>query len=346
MPATENPVARVAVDVPLAHLDRPFDYLVPEAMSQTAVPGCRVRVRFAGRKVDGFVLDRRAASEHSGTLTPLTRVVSAESVLAPEVARLAGLVADRYAGTTADVLRLAVPPRHARAEREAAGMPGRPAAQPGEHAPAAEAVDSRANLTVGLGAGVRPAAEAVRSVASSAGGSGPAGVGQAAGVGDSGVVATGAAGDSGVDAAGAVGDSGVDAAGTVGESGVGLATGILEWGRYASGPAFIAALTRGRSPRAVWAALPGPEHWAAAIAVAVDAALSSGRGALVVLPDKWDIARLDSALARQLGSGRHVALTAELGPAERYRRFLTVRRGQVKAVIGTRAAAFAPVADL
>ena len=335
MPATENPVARVAVDVPLAHLDRPFDYLVPEAMSQTAVPGCRVRVRFAGRKVDGFVLDRRAASEHSGTLTPLTRVVSAESVLAPEVARLAGLVADRYAGTTADVLRLAVPPRHARAEREAAGMPGRPAAQPGEQAPAAEAVDSRANLTVGLGAGVRPAAEAVRSVASSAGGSGAAGVGQAAGV-----------GDSGVDAAGAAGDSGVDAAAAVGESGVGLATGIPEWGRYASGPAFIAALTRGRSPRAVWAALPGPEHWAAAIAVAVDAALSSGRGALVVLPDKWDVARLDSALALRLGSGRHVALTAELGPAERYRRFLTVRRGQVKAVIGTRAAAFAPVADL
>ena len=335
VPATENPVARVAVDVPLAHLDRPFDYLVPEAMSQTAVPGCRVRVRFAGRRVDGFVLDRLAASEHSGTLTPLTRVVSAESVLAPEVARLAGLVADRYAGTTADVLRLAVPPRHARAEREAAGVPGRPAAQPGEQAPAAEAVDSRANLTVGLGAGVRPAAEAVRSVASSAGGSGAAGVGQAAGV-----------GDSGVDAAGAAGDSGVDAAGAVGESGVGLATGIPEWGRYASGPAFIAALTRGRSPRAVWAALPGPEHWAAAIAVAVDAALSSGRGALVVLPDKWDVARLDSALALRLGSGRHVALTAELGPAERYRRFLTVRRGQVKAVIGTRAAAFAPVADL
>ena len=56
VPATENPVARVAVDVPLAHLDRPFDYLVPDAMSQTAVPGCRVRVRFAGRQVDGLSL--------------------------------------------------------------------------------------------------------------------------------------------------------------------------------------------------------------------------------------------------------------------------------------------------
>jgi primosomal protein N' (replication factor Y) len=276
VPAIENPVARVAVDVPLAHLDRPFDYLVPEAMSQTAVPGCRVRVRFAGRQVDGFVVDRRAASEHSGTLTPLTRVVSAESVLAPEVARLAGLVADRYAGTTADVLRLAVPPRHARAEREAAGVPGQPAGPPGEQALAAEGGDSRAALTIGLGeSGVGPAAEAVRSRASSPGGSGAAGVGQAAGVGDSGAGATGAAEDAGADATGAAEDSGADAAGAVGEFGVGLATRLPEWGRYANGPSFIAALTRGRSPRAVWAALPGPEHWAAAIAVAVDAALRS-----------------------------------------------------------------------
>ena len=45
--AASLPVARVAVDVPLAHLDRPFDYLVPERLTAEAVPGCRVRVRFA-----------------------------------------------------------------------------------------------------------------------------------------------------------------------------------------------------------------------------------------------------------------------------------------------------------
>src|SRR6201992_3008757 len=31
-PAADRPVAKVAVDIPLAHLDRPFDYLVPERM--------------------------------------------------------------------------------------------------------------------------------------------------------------------------------------------------------------------------------------------------------------------------------------------------------------------------
>jgi primosomal protein N' (replication factor Y) len=41
-----------------------------------------------------------------------------------------------------------------------------------------------------------------------------------------------------------------------------------------------------------------------------------------------------------------VALTAELGPAERYRRWLTVRRGRARVVVGTRSAAFAPVSQL
>ncbi len=118
-PAAVDPVARVLVDVPLAHLDRPFDYLVPEKFSETCQPGVRVKVRFAGQDVDGFVVERVAESEHPGRLHPLRRVVSPELVLTPEVADLTGLVARRYAGARADVLRLAVPPRHATAEAEA-----------------------------------------------------------------------------------------------------------------------------------------------------------------------------------------------------------------------------------
>ena len=77
------PVARVAVDISLAHLDRPFDYLVPASMDATAVPGCRVRVRFAGQLVDGYLLDRAETSEHQGRLARLERVISPEPVLTP-----------------------------------------------------------------------------------------------------------------------------------------------------------------------------------------------------------------------------------------------------------------------
>jgi primosomal protein N' (replication factor Y) len=111
----------VVVDTPLAHLDRPFDYLVPEAMDEAAAPGVRVRVRFAGKAVGGWLLERTDATEHGGKLAFLSAVVSAEQVLAPEIARLTRALADHMAGVLPDVLRLAVPPRHARVEREPPG---------------------------------------------------------------------------------------------------------------------------------------------------------------------------------------------------------------------------------
>ncbi|MEU1589934.1 primosomal protein N' [Micromonospora sp. NPDC005710] len=117
-PADGSPVARVCVDVGLAHLDRPFDYLVPAELDEVAVPGTRVKVRFAGQLVDGWLLSRADDSGHTGRLAYLEKVVSPEPVLAPEIVRLARAVADRYAGSLADVLRLAVPPRHARMEKE------------------------------------------------------------------------------------------------------------------------------------------------------------------------------------------------------------------------------------
>lgn len=116
--AEVDPVARVVLDVPLAHLDRAFDYSVPTAMADDVRAGVRVKVRFAGQDVDGFVVERAAASEHGGSLSPLRRVVSAEPVLSPAVADLCRRVAERTAGVSADVRRLAVPPRHATTEQQ------------------------------------------------------------------------------------------------------------------------------------------------------------------------------------------------------------------------------------
>jgi primosomal protein N' (replication factor Y) len=251
--AAELPVARVLVDVPLAHLDRPFDYLVPAKMHESVGPGCRVKVRFAGQDVDGFVLERVEGSEHEGRLTPLRRSVSAEPVLSPAVARLSALVAARYAGTRSDVLRLAVPSRHATTEKRGS-------------APAPV-------FLADVEAAARP------------------------------------------------------------------------WSRYRGGRELVTALAGGATPRAVWSALPGAS-WPALLAQATAATLASGRGALLCVPDHKDVARLDAALTAVLGAGRHVTLTADSGPARRYRSFLAVSRGAVQVVVGTRAAAFAPVRDL
>ncbi|MFH5227010.1 primosomal protein N' [Antrihabitans spumae] len=118
MNAEQLPIARVLPLLPLAHLDREFDYLVPAEFDEAAQPGVRVRIRFAGRLVDGYLLERVPSSDHQGKLGSLDRVVSSERVLTPEIATLATLVAARYAGTRSDVLRLAIPPRHARTENE------------------------------------------------------------------------------------------------------------------------------------------------------------------------------------------------------------------------------------
>src|SRR3954451_1273436 len=257
-PPTVDPVAQVLVDVPLAHLDRPFEYSVPEPMADAAVAGARVRVRFAGQERDGFVLARRAEAEHAGRLAPLRRVVSPEPVLSPQLQRLCRAVTDRGAGTLPDVLRLAVPPRHAEAEKVPAGepvpVPGRPDQGP--------------------------------------------------------------------------------------------------WARYPAGPAFLDRLASGDPVRAAWTALPSAGDragdWPRAVAVAVLTTLSAGRGALVVVPDARDVARVEGELQVLAGSGPavHVALTADLGPKARYAAWLRVSRGQVRAVVGTRAAMFAPVHDL
>ncbi|MFL6109096.1 MAG: primosome assembly protein PriA, partial [Marmoricola sp.] len=248
--AAENPVAQVLVDLPLAHLDRPFDYAVPASMAETALPGTRVKVPFAGQAVDGFVLARIAESDHPGRLQPLRRAVSAEPVLSPEIAELVGDVAARYAGTRSDVLRLAVPARHATTEKVAS--PASPSSVPTPD--------------------------------------------------------------------------------------------LSSWAAYDGGTA-LTSLAAGESPRLVWTVGPGHDG-AELLAAAVAATAASGRGALVCLPDVRDVARLDSALTARLGSGHHVVLTADAGPAKRYAAFLAVARGAVRIVIGTRAAAFAPVHDL
>ncbi|HSP60035.1 MAG TPA: hypothetical protein VLO09_03155, partial [Ornithinimicrobium sp.] len=148
-PAASDPVARVVVDTPLAHLDRVFEYVVPQDLDEQVRPGVRVRVRMAGRQQDGFVVARAAEAEHPGRLAPVVRVVGSEPVLTQDVLSAARAVADHYGGTLADVLRLAVPPRHARAETEEPGEvphpgsgapepvpPADPAAVPWEGSPA------------------------------------------------------------------------------------------------------------------------------------------------------------------------------------------------------------------
>jgi len=254
-PVEVEPIARVLPMLSVPHLDREFDYLVSAEQSDDAQPGVRVRVRFHGRLVDGFLLERRNDTDHAGKLGWLDRVVSAEPVLTAEIRRLVDAVAARYAGTRPDVLRLAIPPRHARVEREATATHKLP--------------------ETSIPAPVDPSG----------------------------------------------------------------------WEVYGRGGQFVAALAESRAARAVWQVLPG-DPWADRFAEAAAQTIRTGRAVLAIVPDQRDLDTLWRAATTRIDEDGVVALSAGLGPAARYRRWLAALRGTARLVIGTRSAVFAPVSDL
>lgn len=244
-------VARVAVDTGLPHLDYLFDYAIPEKFDDVR-PGVRVRVRFAGRLCNGYVIECADESSFTGKLANLSAVVSDEVVITPEQVRLLRAVADHYGGIFFDVARLAVPPRHATTEKaEQRNWPAPARSEPR----------------------VLPAEP--------------------------------------------------------------------------HGERFLDLLSAGGSPRALWQVTPSCQSDVpAGVADAVGATLSSGRGAIVVVPDERSVERVHEQLAERFGTGCVAVLHSELGPAARYRNYLAIVRGEAKIVVGTRPAGFAPVHQL
>ena len=220
MSAEAASVAGVVIDSPLPHLDRIFEYAIPAELLADAQPGVRVKVRFSGRDVDGFVVELR----RSPSATPARR---RRSRCCPPKAR--------------PKARPKVPPQaRPRVRLRPSRQPGRPTLL-GQHY-----CDGSPKVQ-------RP--------------------GQ----------------------------------------------------RGAPCPRLRTTPT-GRTPWRV--------------------TLSGGRGSLLVVPDHRDLDRLDRALTRVLGAGRHVRLDASQGQQARYTAWLKVLRGHVHVAIGTRAAMFAPVRNL
>ncbi len=116
-----DPVAHVHVEMPQPHMDRVFDYLIPATLDEKAVVGARVMVDVGQRQVPGFIVERSSRTNTGGNLRVLRRVVSPLPVLTEEIYELSKRVAARQGAAISDVLRLAVPQRHARAEAEFLG---------------------------------------------------------------------------------------------------------------------------------------------------------------------------------------------------------------------------------
>ena len=313
-----NPVARVRVDSTLPQVDRTFDYRVPAELSEDAVPGARVRVLFNGHELTGYIEERAATTDWTRTsLLPLKSVLSRVPAVAPEIFALAEALADRYASTVANVLRLAVPPRIAALDKKYAPLlPGYESAYLGDSAPESEHVESE-HTALGH---AEPESAAPSDASTHA---------------DpyAWLAIPGAPAPFVLDPP-ALNPDAPDAASVFSD--------------YENGAEFIEDVAAGAATRAVMTVLPGHlEHtWADVVATALATAATSGRGAIAVVPTAKNLDLLEAALAERLPADSFVRLSSDSTPHTRYHGFVKARLGRVPVVIGTRAAAYAPVANL
>ena len=114
--STHLPVARLWVDTGLSHLDPTYDYLVPRNLDANVSVGVKVLVDFAGRKVDGFVIERIDSSS-VGNLKFIEKVTSPVPLLTAEVMELVNAVARRWGSLPSEILTAAIPPRVMAAEK-------------------------------------------------------------------------------------------------------------------------------------------------------------------------------------------------------------------------------------
>jgi primosomal protein N' (replication factor Y) (superfamily II helicase) len=295
----------VLVDVPLFHLDRPFTYRVPEALAAQVHLGTRVKVRFGGRRrVDAWVIGR--APDLPPDARDLLRVVSPIPSFGPTELNLFRWVADRYAATVTDTLRLAVPPRVAAVEKSmdppGAAGPG-PAPTPAAGAP-------------GGGRGAPP----------TPGGGAPEREGS----------------PPGEQVGGAVNSPSPASAARRPAPSLAVSAPPLNSPSTPSDP-LADLVVSGWAGAVYWRPLPGEDRGARVVA-AVEAALERGRGAIVVTPEVAAGSAVGDAVRKAFPDAADLA--GDLSDRRRYRAWAELRRGRRLVVVGGRSSVLAPLPAL
>ena len=107
---SEATVAKIAVSAATYWLDKPYDYLIPEALLGKVKPGVRVTVPFSrgNRRSEGIVLGVSDRSDFD-KLKPIESVLDSDPVLTPSQIRLALWMHDRFFCTVYDAVKTILP---------------------------------------------------------------------------------------------------------------------------------------------------------------------------------------------------------------------------------------------
>jgi len=113
MPGIKGKFAEVIVDLAAEKLDRPFTYLLPEELQESAQLGGRVLVPFGGnRKMEGYIVgfsDETDLPEEK--LKAVGEVLTGSETVEGRLVGLAAFMKKRYGGPMALALRTAFPAR-------------------------------------------------------------------------------------------------------------------------------------------------------------------------------------------------------------------------------------------
>jgi primosomal protein N' (replication factor Y) len=115
--ATDLPVASVWVDTGIPTLAEPFSYLIPEKLSSQISIGSRVQVPFKDKHLEGIVIARTALTTDAREMKSIYKLLGEFAVANEETLELISMTASYWGGSPYDVIRSAIPPRVASAEK-------------------------------------------------------------------------------------------------------------------------------------------------------------------------------------------------------------------------------------
>ncbi|MBR7927346.1 primosomal protein N' [Aerococcaceae bacterium zg-ZUI334] len=101
--------AKVIVDIPVAQVNREFDYAIPEEWEEIITLGMRIQVPFGSRQLLGFVVGFSQETEFAGAAKPITQLLDYQSYLNEELIELSHYLAEHLQSFRIVVLQAMLP---------------------------------------------------------------------------------------------------------------------------------------------------------------------------------------------------------------------------------------------
>ena len=316
-----RPCASVAVGRPVAG---PFTYLLPEGLPGPLVPGQRLLVPFGRGRALGFYLGP-AEPRPETRLRPISQVLEAEPALPGDVFRLIAFAAAHYRYPLGEALRAALPPGLTRAVEDTPVLP--------------EVVQTAVAIESAQGASLLRAPSQAAALAYLLAVGGRAELGELA-------HAVPKARDA-MRRLVAKGLVRLETAEAEAKPGAGFGQARPEHltvGQAAAVRALTEALDAATFRAFLLHGVTGSGKTEVYLRAA-EHALSSGKGALVLVPEIALTPQLVGRFRSRFGA-QVAVLHSGLGDKERRGHWQALRAGRVRLAVGVRSAVFAPVADL